>query len=217
MLLIPSCQNLISDMGMENGFCSRMGGWQKFVDRTLAWALKKKLKGRKISALSAALTQKKDLKNFAAPKNSLIRHIYIWIQTSTAWRLFLHLLQAWQQQKRSGRTSSFRLPGEENSVLDMSRFCCSQLQVVCKKKRGFWSVVAGPLAMLVILTCVTIAAEEEKQGGRGEGEEEEGSAGKKVVVVVWMAMWWVLEPVPLCALEGERGFRSWCYCGAQGL
>jgi hypothetical protein len=100
--------------------------------------------------------------------------------------------------RRSGRTSSFRLPGEENSVLDMSRFCCSQLQVVCKKKRGFWSVVAGPLAMLVILTCVTIAVEEEKQGGRGEGEEEEGSAGKKVVVVVWMAMWWVLEPVPLC-------------------
>ncbi len=64
--------------------------------------------------------------------------------------------------------------------------------------------------MLVILTCVTIAVEEEKQGGGGggEGEEEEGSTGKKVVVVasatrmlgvvVWMAMWWVLEPVPLC-------------------
>jgi di/tricarboxylate transporter len=114
-------------------------------------------------------------------------------------------------RRRSGRTSSFRLPGEENSVLDMSRFCCSQLQVVCKKKRGFWSVVAGPLAMLVILTCVTIAVEEAKQGGvggEGEGEEEEGSTGKKVVVVasatrmlgvvVWMAMWWVLEPVPLC-------------------
>jgi hypothetical protein len=115
---------------------------------------------------------------------------------------------------RSVRTSSFRLPGEENSILDMSRFCCSQLQVVCKKKRGIWSVVAGPLAMLVILTCVTIAVEEEKQGGEGEGEgegeeeEEEGSTGKKVVavasatrmlgVVVWMAMWWVLEPVPLC-------------------
>lgn len=108
--------------------------------------------------------------------------------------------------RRSGRTSSFRLPGEENSILDMSRFCCSQLQVVCKKKRGIWSVVAGPLAMLVILTCVTIAVEEEKQG-EGEGEEE-GSTGKKVVVVafatrmlgvvVWMAMWWVLEPVPLC-------------------
>jgi sodium-dependent dicarboxylate transporter 2/3/5 len=88
----------------------------------------------------------------------------------------------------------------------MSRFCCSQLQVVCKKKRGIWSVVAGPLAMLVILTCVTIAVEEEKQG-EGEGEEER-STGKKVVVVafatrmlgvvVWMAMWWVLEPVPLC-------------------
>jgi len=111
-------------------------------------------------------------------------------------------------RRTSGRTSSFRLPGEENSVLDMSRFCCSQLQVGCKKKRGFWSVVAGPLAMLVILTCVTIAVEEEKQGGGGEGEEEEGSTGKKVVVVasatrmlgvvVWMAMWWVLEPVPLC-------------------
>ncbi len=111
-------------------------------------------------------------------------------------------------RRRSGRTSSFRLPGEENSVLDMSRFCCSQLQVVCKKKRGFWSVVAGPLAMLLILTCVTIAVEEEKQGGGGGEEEEEGSTGKKVVVfasatrmlgvVVWMAMWWVLEPVPLC-------------------